>query len=172
MQGILDQIGSTGGILLISTSTVVLGLVLFAVLQAVQLRKLKKKWAVLLNGAKSGNLEKLLQDHLDHTESTKKRLDESTDKIKGLESKMESSKRYIGVFRYDAFDDVGGSQSFSMAIYDEQGDGVVLTSQVGRADCRVFAKEMRSGKSERDLSVEEQRAVEIAVQSRKKVASR
>lgn len=116
-------------------------------------------------------MEKLLQDHLEHTVSTKQRLDDSAGRIAGLESKMESAKRYIGVVRYDAFDDVGGSQSFSMAIYDEQGDGFVMTSQVGRADCRVFAKEIRSGKSDRDLSVEEQQAVEMAIQSRKKVLS-
>lgn len=171
MQDILEQMGSTGGILLLSTSVVVLGLVLVVVMQVVQLRKIKTKWSELMNGTGSGNIERLLKDHLVHNEASKVRLDESIDRIKVLETKMESAKRYIGVARYDAFDDVGGSQSFSLAVYDEQGDGIVLTSQVGRTDCRVYAKEIKSGKADRDLSNEEQSAVEAAAKNRNKAVS-
>jgi hypothetical protein len=56
-------------------------------------------------------------------------------------------------------EDVGGQQSFALAIYDDRGDGTVLSSIIGRADCRVFAKPIAGGKSERALSNEEQQAI-------------
>jgi hypothetical protein len=68
----------------------------------------------------------------------------------------------LGLVRYDAFEDVGGSQSFALAIYDENGDGAILTSIVGRADCRVYAKPLVKMQSERKLSQEEQRAINDA----------
>lgn len=75
---------------------------------------------------------------------------------------MESAKRYLAVVRYDAFDDVGGEQSFAFAMYDERGDGAVITSQVGRADCRVYAKQLKRGEADRELSREERSAIEQA----------
>ncbi|MFX8743303.1 DUF4446 family protein, partial [Acinetobacter baumannii] len=77
---------------------------------------------------------------------------------------MRQSKRFVGVVRYNAFDDVGADQSFSLALYDDEGNGAVLTSQIGREVCRVFGKQIHAGKSDYPLSAEEQRAIEAAVQ--------
>jgi hypothetical protein len=66
--------------------------------------------------------------------------------------------------KYDAFEDVGGNQSFALAVYDDRGDGALITSLSGRTDCRVYCKPLIAGKSERNLSQEEQRAIQEAVQ--------
>ncbi len=79
---------------------------------------------------------------------------------------MESAKRYVGLVRYDAFSDVGGQQSFALAVYDERGDGFVISSLVGRSDCRVFSKSISRGKADRELTAEEQKAVEEAAYKR------
>lgn len=70
--------------------------------------------------------------------------------------------------RYDAFEEVRGNQSFAMALYDDQGNGVVLSGIVGRTDSRVYCKPLVNGRSERNLSQEEQRAIEEATASRVK----
>ncbi len=75
--------------------------------------------------------------------------DETVARVDMLEEKMDGSKRHLGIVRYDAFDDVGGAQSFALALYDDRGDGVVVSSLVGRADCRVYGKPLRSGRSTR-----------------------
>jgi hypothetical protein len=108
----------------------------------------------------------MLLEHMAKSDDLASRADKAEERLKSLETKMESAKRFVGVVRYDAFEDVGGSQSFALAVYDEKGDGAVVTSMVGRTDCRVYAKEIKRGKSERELSAEEQLAITAAVKSR------
>ena len=131
-----------------------------------RLRSLRKQWGALLQGADGRNLEHLLLDSLRQNEQTEAEIAALDERLKVIEGKFPSAKRYVGLVRYDAFGDVGGNQSFSLAIYDELGNGMVLTSQVGRADCRVFGKQLLAGKSEYSLSVEEERAIEAAASSR------
>jgi hypothetical protein len=64
--------------------------------------------------------------------------------------------------RYDAFEDVGGAQSFALALYDDQGNGAVMNGIVGRTDCRVYCKPLVAGRSPHNLSQEESRAISEA----------
>ena len=68
----------------------------------------------------------------------------------------------VHVVRYDAFDDMGGRMSFSAALLDERGDGLVFTSINGRSESRTYAKAVRRGNG-RDLSGEESRAISQAL---------
>jgi hypothetical protein len=120
------------------------------------------KWHRLLNGARGDTLEKLLYDHLREQMTTQERLETLDSQVSELQRKGLSSKQFVGLVRYDAFPDVGGSQSFALAIYDERGDGCIVTSLVGRSDCRVYCKPLAAGRSDHTLSQEEQRAVREA----------
>lgn len=162
MQGLLDQFGPQAGAVVIGVAALVLALVIALVLLALKIRAISRRWSGLMDGTSAGNLEQILTRQLDLSAQIDRRLEESESRLQGLEAKMGTAVRYVGLVRYDAFDDVGGSQSFSLAVYDEKGDGAVVTSQVGRADCRVYAKEIKGGRSERDLTAEEQRAIEVA----------
>lgn len=73
-----------------------------------------------------------------------------------------SSLRHVAVVRYDAFGDVGGRLSFSAALVDDDGDGLVITSIAGRAESRAYAKGLAGGDSELPLSEEETEAVRAA----------
>jgi hypothetical protein len=70
--------------------------------------------------------------------------------------------RHVGVVRYDAFGDMGGRLSFSAALYDDGGNGVVLSSINGRSETRTYAKALAGLRSEHNLSPEEQQAIELA----------
>jgi Protein of unknown function (DUF4446) len=70
--------------------------------------------------------------------------------------------RHVSVVRYDAFGDMGGRLSFSAALLDDDGDGVVLTSINGRSETRTYAKGVKGGRSEHPLSPEEEQAVQHA----------
>lgn len=69
----------------------------------------------------------------------------------------------IGLVRYDAFPDMGGMLSFSAALMDERGDGVVISAINGRQETRAYGKPLVAGDSEHNLSDEEQAAVKAAV---------
>lgn len=78
----------------------------------------------------------------------------------------------VGLVRYDAYEDMGGHLSFSTALLDQSGNGLVITSINGRQDTRVYAKPVRGGISQHNLSVEEQEAIRQALgQDRSPVAA-
>jgi hypothetical protein len=67
--------------------------------------------------------------------------------------------RHLAVVRYDAFGDMGGHLSWSVALLDDAGDGVVLTSIHGRSDARTYAKGIASWTCDQPLSEEESEAI-------------
>ena len=71
----------------------------------------------------------------------------------------------IGLVRYDAFPDMGGMLSFSAALMDERGDGLVISAINGRQETRAYGKPLVAGDSEHNLSDEEQAAVKAAMDS-------
>jgi hypothetical protein len=72
----------------------------------------------------------------------------------------------IAVLRYDAFDDMGGALSFSAALLDDRGDGMVISAINGRSETRSYAKMIIGGSSEVDLTGEEVEAVQAAIEGR------
>jgi Protein of unknown function (DUF4446) len=76
---------------------------------------------------------------------------------------IEGSIRRVALLRYDAFEDVGGRLSFSCAMLDEHGTGVVITSINGRQETRVYAKPVTSRTSTYNLSSEEEEAIRQAM---------
>ena len=71
--------------------------------------------------------------------------------------------RNVALVRYDAFTGVAGRMSFSLALLDEQGDGVTISAIAGQSDTRVYAKGIAGGKGEHELSPEEQQAITSAL---------
>ena len=71
--------------------------------------------------------------------------------------------RNVSVVRYDAFADMGGRMSYSVALLDSAGDGMVLSAINGRTDARAYAKGVVAGEGEAPLSPEERQAVDAAL---------
>lgn len=73
--------------------------------------------------------------------------------------------RNVALVRYDAFDDMAGRMSFSLALLDDSGDGVTLSAIAGRTDTRVYAKGVHGGAGEHELSPEEVQAIGAALRT-------
>jgi hypothetical protein len=82
--------------------------------------------------------------------------------VQALRTEAAQALRHLAVVRYDAFGDMGGHLSWSMALVDDGGDGVVLTSIHGRSEARTYAKNIRGWSCQQQLSPEEQEAVTFA----------
>ncbi len=82
--------------------------------------------------------------------------------VAALRAEAEGAIRHLGVVRYDAFNDVGGRLSWSVALLDDSGGGVVLTAIHGRSEARSYAKSITGWTSEQPLSPEEEQAVGTA----------
>jgi hypothetical protein len=70
---------------------------------------------------------------------------------------------HVALVRYDAFADLSGRMSFSLALLDDRGDGVTISALAGRSDTRVYAKSVAAGQGEHELSPEELQAVQAAL---------
>ena len=82
--------------------------------------------------------------------------------VAALKAESADALRHLSVVRYDAFGDVGGHLSWSLAVLDDAGHGVVLTSIHGRSEARTYAKSISSWTCEQQLSPEEEEAIEHA----------
>ena len=82
--------------------------------------------------------------------------------LEALRTDIAQALRHVAVVRYDAFGDMGGRLSFSAAIVDDRGDGVVLSSIHARGESRTYAKGVVGGTSDATLSPEEQQALAAA----------
>ncbi|MDO8589170.1 MAG: DUF4446 family protein [Armatimonadota bacterium] len=116
--------------------------------------------------AVDGQMGQLLRQELN---KCAKDLSAASDRIEGLQrhnkelkAQQEQCMQRIGFVRFDAFDDVGGEQSFALALLNADNNGVVISNLFSRVDSRVYAKRINGGRSEHTLSEEEREAVEQA----------
>ena len=82
--------------------------------------------------------------------------------VAALRAEGRDALRHLAAVRYDAFGDMGGHLSWSVALLDDGGNGVVLTSIHGRSEARTYAKSIAGWRCDQQLSPEEAEAVEAA----------
>lgn len=82
--------------------------------------------------------------------------------VAALRREAADALKHLAVVRYDAFGDMGGHLSWSFALLDDGGNGVVLTSIHGRSEARTYAKSISAWKCENQLSPEEEEAIGAA----------
>jgi hypothetical protein len=137
------------------------------------LSKLRRASTVLARGARGPNAQDSL---IEAAHRTSERLDVVADEVQELRSYLASGTsagaagggglRNVALVRYDAFGEMSGRMSFSLALLDDKGDGVAISAIAGTTDTRVYAKGVTDGKGEHDLSPEEQQAVAAALRRR------
>jgi len=84
------------------------------------------------------------------------------DDLAAARGDLSDALRHVAVVRYDAFGDQGGRMSFSLAMLDDAGDGLVVTGINGRSEARTYAKGVSGGSSDHPMSPEETEAVQRA----------
>ena len=141
----------------IAVVSAVLSLSALVWLTLLQLR-LKK----LFRGEKAENLQGVLaeiQDSLKYFSEKEKEIDTF---LLDVEKRLSRSAQHLGLVRFNPYEGIGGDQSFSIAVLDEQKNGFVLTGLYGRENSRIYAKPVEGGESSHQLSEEEKTAIEKA----------
>jgi hypothetical protein len=123
------------------------------------------------------HMDDVLRGVLEGHAKTLQRLDGAIRKLSAddqrLAERLSGAVQRVGLVRYDAFEEMGGRLSFSCALLDDRGTGVVVTSINGRQDTRVYAKPVNEGRSDHNLSEEEVVAIaEALTGSREAVKAR
>ena len=97
------------------------------------------------------------------TQSLRQELSRAKGDLDVARSELADALRHVAVVRYDAFGDMGGRLSFTAALLDDSGDGLVITSINGRTESRAYAKGVKEGHSDQSLSPEESQAIALAL---------
>jgi len=122
-------------------------------------RLVKAKRAVLKGLATNKDIAEIVTELQQNVNLLADKVNQLTQASLDNRDLLTKTVKHIGLVKFDAFNDVGGKLSFALALLNEKGDGVVITSINGRTDTRVYAKTITGGKANVSLSAEEQAAL-------------
>lgn len=137
---------------------VLLFLVFFLLHVALRLRALSRHYDRVLAGG-GGNVREILERHVAKVEQAQAETQELRARLEALAQRQNRCLQNTAVVRYDAFEDVGGQNSFAVALLDANQNGVVFSGIFAREETRTYAKPIRNGRSPLALSEEEQRVI-------------
>lgn len=148
-----------GGVILL-----ILILLVMVLAQGAKLRKIRRKYDLMMAGSGVENLETLLIDLKVQMDSIEDEQEQQRKSMELLLTKLQQIKGRVGIKRYNAFSGQGSDLSFSIAIVDEKKNGVVISALYSRDSSYVYAKPLAVGESTYALSPEETEAINLAVQ--------
>ena len=149
--------GDNAALLLLTLLALTVFLLLGWLWSALRLRVLNRRLTALARGQSGQNLEQAIGAYFDKVEHSQTRMDTLEQALGVVQAQIPGCFQRAHLVRYDAFADVGGEQSFSLALLNAQNDGVVITGVHSRMDARVYAKYIQDGRPSHTLSQEEQR---------------
>lgn len=133
-----------------------------AVTLGITLRRMHSAYAVLQGGKGREDFVTVVNQHSRAVDELRGEVEHMSSRVHKLSVELTDALRHVAVVRYDAFPDMGGRLSFSVALLDDSGDGLVLTSINGRSETRTYAKGVKGAKSDHQLSPEETQAISYA----------
>src|SRR4051794_21392180 len=162
----MHDLTTTQGIVALAAAGIGLVALLFAIVLGVKLRRLRNSQRAVL-----GDGQRDLVTHAEEIQTAFTQLrdwvEESIEhferRMAEVETRVDGCIAYSALVRYDAYNELSGHQSSSVALLDSRKTGVVLSSIVHRDQARLYVKELRDGEASLELSPEEQQAVDQAL---------
>ena len=163
----MDELTTTQGIVALGAAGIGLVALVLAIVLAFKLRRLRGAQRAVLGEAgerdlvsHAERLEAGFVDLRDWVEETAAGLEQ---RVGSAEARVDGCIAYRSMVRYDAYGEMSGEQSSSVALLDARRSGVVVSSISHRDQARVYVKQILEGESEHKLSPEEEEAIETAL---------
>ena len=118
------------------------------------------------SGPDGEDLEELLRRNLEESREALANSQMALARSQEISLKQSAAIQHFALLRYDAFDDVMGQQSFSLALLDGRDNGVVISSVLGRSNSRCYGKMIVNGQPEQPLTEEEKRTLLLAIEKK------
>lgn len=155
MESLINSINEFAPYILGGMAIILILLVLLVLILFKSLSKLENRYRRLMRGSNNKNLEELIVNQLDNIEKSVNNSKLALERCDDITERMKDCVQKVAIMRYKAFEDVGSDLSFSIAILDDNNDGVILTGIYGRSESTTYAKPIDKGISRYDLSEEE-----------------
>ncbi|MGI8580022.1 MAG: DUF4446 family protein [Solirubrobacteraceae bacterium] len=156
---------TTTGVVALSAAGVALVALIVCAVQGFRLRRLRSDQRTVLGGEKSdlvghsAGLQREFEGLHSYVEDAMRHLHTRMDQA---ETRLDGAIAYRALVRYDAYNEMSGRQSTSIALLDASRSGVVVSSIHHRDQARLYVKQVHDGRGELELSPEEREAVELA----------
>lgn len=160
---IAKYLGIDSDYIILGLAAVVLILLVLTIINISQMRKLKKSYKVFMTGQNGKNLEETLIKRLNQVDSLLTANSENEKNIEELFDDMQHTYQKMGLIKYDAFNEMGGKLSFSLAMLDVKNNGFIINAMHTREGCYTYIKEVVDGNSIIVLSEEEKEALSRAM---------
>ncbi len=138
-------------------------LLLLLFINMAMIRKLKKKYKTFMGDSDARSLEEKIEERLNQLDVLAESSYINQEKIEKIENQIKVTFQKIGLVKYDAFSEMGGKLSFSLALLNENNDGFIINAMHSREGCYTYIKEIIAGKSIIVLASEEMEALEMAL---------
>ena len=162
MTDIINLINQNQETAIILTGVILLVFFAWNICLSYSLSKIKKRTRSFFASSEAKDLEEIIYKQIKKTNEIDceiKKIIKDNKKIKG---NLSECVQKVGVVRFNPFGDVGGNQSFVIALLDNFLNGVIIQSLYSRDGVRIYSKEIKKGKSEYALGKEEEEAIKIA----------
>ena len=126
-------------------------------------KKMMQRISKFMKGKEAASLEDEIVELFEDNQYMRAATEENKNNIEDIYKKMSKCFRKVGIVKYDAFQQMGGQLSFSLALLDEKDNGFVLNSIHSVDGCYSYTKEIRHGECSLDLGEEERQALEEAI---------
>jgi hypothetical protein len=163
----MHDLTTTQGIVALAAGGVAILALILALVLAFKLRRMRSAQKAVLGAdgqrdlvVHAQQLEKGFTDMRDWVEES---IEHFERRMQSTETRLDGCVAYRSLVRYDAYNELSGHQSSSLALLDSHRSGVVLTSIVHRDQARMYVKQVHEGEGEIELSPEEQEAVHTAL---------
>ena len=161
----LIELLKTDNFLLIMSGVIIILLIGFIMMIA-KFSSLNKRYKDFMKKLGNGkNLEEDLETYMYRVDKVEKQNVEISNQINNLNNDLTKCIQKVGIVRYNAFKDTGSDLSFTLALLDENNDGVVLNGIYSREMSNIYAKPVEKGKSTYTVSEEEAQAIQKAIES-------
>ncbi len=147
----------------IGLAVVTLLLLIMVIVLIVKFGRLSKRYYKCMAGKKAKSLEKGIVGLYEDNKLIKASMDKNRKDIENLYRKFEGAFQKIGIVKYDAFSQMGGQLSFSLALLDENDNGFILNSVHSAEGCYSYTKEVKAGLCDIALGDEEKKALDMAM---------
>jgi hypothetical protein len=166
LTAVLDDLTTTTGIAALAAAAIGLIALVFCIVLAVKLRRVRAAQLAVLGDDKRdlvSHAARLETGFTDLREWVEDALAGSEQRMNTAEQRIDGCIAYRALVRYDAYGELSGRQSSSLALLDAAGDGVVLSCITHRDTARLYTKAVHAGHGEHELSPEENEAIRLAL---------
>lgn len=163
MQNLITMYNQISIYIVAALILIIIILFIVTIINGKSIGRVEKRLRKLTRGNDNSNLEEIIKEYMDKIENAVQETEDAKKLYLDVQGKVDECLQNVSIIRYKAFEDVGSDLSFSIAMLDNNKNGVVITSIYGRDESTTYAKPIDKGISRYDLSNEEKTVLEGAV---------